>query len=106
MQFIYITANELGSNENWEPQNYNEKFSGPIRLREGLAKSKNLVAIRVLKHIGPKYALDYISKFGFERNRLPNDLSLALGSGNFSPAEVARSYGVLANEDILRNHII
>ena len=98
---IYITANELGSNENWEPQNYNEKFSGPIRLREGLAKSKNLVAIRVLKHIGPKYALDYISKFGFERNRLPNDLSLALGSGNFSPAEVARSYGVLANDGYL-----
>ena len=79
--YLYVTADELNSNENWEPQNYNEKFAGPIRLRDGLAQSKNLVAIRVLKHIGAKYAQDYISRFGFDSKKHPPYLSMALGVG-------------------------
>jgi len=99
---IYITANELGSNENWEPQNYDNKFSGAIRLREGLAKSKNLVAIRVLKHIGPKYALDYISKFGFDPKKHKPYLSMALGVGEVSALEMVAAYSVFANGGYLK----
>ena len=62
---LEVLAKDLGTNENWVPQNYNEKFSGPMRLREGLAKSKNLISIRILKHISPEYSLDYIARFGF-----------------------------------------
>ena len=99
---IYITADELGSNENWEPQNYNNKFLGAIRLREGLAKSKNLVAIRVLKHIGPTYALDYISKFGFNPKKHNPYLSMALGVGEVSALEMVAAYGVFANGGYLK----
>jgi len=99
---LYITADELNSNENWEPQNYNNKFSGAIRLREGLAKSKNLVAIRILKHIGPKYALDYISKFGFDTKKHKPYLSMALGVGEVSALEMITAYGVFANGGYLK----
>jgi len=100
--YLYITAKELGSNENWEPQNYNEKFSGPIRLRDGLALSKNLVAIRVLKNIGADYAQDYITRFGFEAKKHPPYLSMALGVGQATPLQVAAAYGVFANGGYLK----
>jgi penicillin-binding protein 1A len=100
--YLYITAKELGSNENWEPQNYNEKFSGPIRLRDGLALSKNLVAIRVLKKIGADYAQDYITRFGFDEKKHPPYLSMALGVGQATPLEVASAYGVFANGGYLK----
>ena len=85
----------------WRPENYTGKFYGPTRLREGLVQSLNIVSIKLLRELGLAKANDYISKFGFDRKRLPNDLSLALGSGNFSPAELARSYGVLASDGYL-----
>ena len=99
---IYITARELNTNENWEPQNYNEKYDGAIRLREGLAKSKNLVAIRVLKHIDPKYALDYITRFGFDKKKHSPYLSMALGVGQVTALEMLAAYGVFANGGYLK----
>ena len=96
-----IIFNDENLESYWRPENYTSKFYGPTRLREGLVQSLNIVSIKLLRELGISKANNYISKFGFERNRLPNDLSLALGSGNFSPAEVARSYGVLANDGYL-----
>ena len=99
---IYITAKELNTNENWEPKNYNEKYDGAIRLRQGLAKSKNLVAIRVLKHIDPKYALDYITRFGFDKKKHSPYLSMALGVGQVTALEMVAAYGVFANGGYLK----
>jgi penicillin-binding protein 1A len=84
------------------PKNYNEKFAGPIRLRQGLAKSKNLVAIRVLKHIGPDYAQDYISRFGFDSKKHPPYLSMALGVGEVTAMEMVTAYSVFANGGYLK----
>ena len=81
----------------WRPQNYTGKFYGPTSLREALIQSLNIVSIKLLREIGLKDAKSFISKFGFSESRLPNDLSLALGSGNFSPLEMVRAFGVIAN---------
>src|SRR5690606_14809887 len=82
----------------WRPENDSGRFYGPTRLREALVRSRNLVSIRVMQGIGISRAIDYISNtFGFERDRLPRDLSLALGSGAYSPLEMANAYAVLAN---------
>tara|TARA_B100000795_G_scaffold259861_1_gene235198 strand:+ start:1062 stop:3347 length:2286 start_codon:yes stop_codon:yes gene_type:complete len=99
---IYITARELNTNKNWEPKNYNKKYDGAIRLREGLAKSKNLVAIRVLKHIDPQYALDYITRFGFDKKNHSPYLSMALGVGQVTSLEMVAAYGVFANGGYLK----
>jgi len=96
-----IIFNDENLESYWRPENYTGKFYGPTRLREGLVQSLNIVSIKLLRELGLAKANDYISKFGFDRKRLPNDLSLALGSGNFSPAELARSYGVLASDGYL-----
>ncbi len=81
----------------WRPENYGGKFFGPTRLRTALYKSRNLVSIRLLRDIGIDFALDHIAKFGFDVERLPRGLSLALGSGVLTPLEVAAGYTVLAN---------
>ncbi len=81
----------------WRPENYSGKFYGPTRLRKALYKSRNLVSIRLLRSIGVKYATRYARKFGFDDNALPHDLSLALGSCEASPVEMARAFSVLAN---------
>ncbi len=81
----------------WRPQNYSGRFYGPTPLREGLAKSRNLVAIRVLDSIGVDAARDYVTRFGFERSRVPRDLSMSLGTGVFSPLEMAEAFAVIAN---------
>ena len=67
--------------EAWEPKNYDGKFDGPMRLRTALAKSKNLVTVRVLQAIGPQYAQDYITRFGFDPKLHPAYLTMALGAG-------------------------
>ena len=87
----------------WRPQNYTGEFYGPISLRDALIKSVNIVSIKLLREIGIKSSHEYISKFGFDVSRLPNDLSLALGSGNFSPAEMVRGYSVIANKGFISN---
>lgn len=90
----------------WRPENYSGKFYGPTRLREALVKSRNLVSIRILQSIGLRFATTYIQRFGFELKQMPYDLSLALGSGTFSPYQVARAYTVFANGGYLINPYI
>jgi penicillin-binding protein 1A len=93
---LEFSAEETGS-EAWQPKNYEGKFEGPMRLREALAKSVNLVAIRVLQAITPQYAQDYITKFGFDANRNPPYLTLALGAGSVTPMQILAGYSVFAN---------
>ena len=81
----------------WRPENYSGKFYGPTRLREALVKSRNLVSIRILQTIGLRYATNYLQRFGFERDSMPYDLSLALGSGSISPLQTVRAYAVFSN---------
>lgn len=91
-----ISAAETG-NKAWSPQNYENNFEGPVRLRTALAKSINTVAIRVLQAIGPSYAQSYITRFGFAAKDNPAYLTLALGAGSTTPWQLARAYAVFAN---------
>ena len=81
----------------WTPSNDDDKFDGPIRLREALVKSKNLVSVRLLDAIGVRYARDYVTRFGFAPDALPANLSMALGTASVSPMSMARGYSVFAN---------
>jgi penicillin-binding protein 1A len=81
----------------WTPSNDDGKFDGPIRLREALVESKNLVSVRLLDAIGVRYARDYATRFGFSPDALPNNLSMALGTAAVSPMDMARGYAVFAN---------
>jgi penicillin-binding protein 1A len=81
----------------WKPENFSERFYGPTRLREAMVNSRNLVSIRLLRNIGIEYARDYITQFGFERDELPANLSMALGSASVTPLAMARGYAVFAN---------
>ncbi len=91
----------------WEPKNYDGKFEGPMRLRQGLAKSKNLVSIRVLQAIGPRYAQDWATHFGFEADKHPAYLTMALGAGSVTPWLMLNGYSVFANGGYgLNLHII
>lgn len=93
---IVLEADQTGG-QRWEPRNYDGKFEGPMRLRMALAKSKNMVSIRVLEAIGPKYAQDYVGRFGFDPDKNPPYLTMALGAGVVTPWQMARAYGVFAN---------
>ena len=81
----------------WRPENYGSEFHGPTRLREALVKSMNLVSIRLLRAIGVGYATDSLNRFGFNGALMPHDLTLALGSGELSPLELAGGFTVFAN---------
>jgi penicillin-binding protein 1A len=81
----------------WEPKNYDGKYEGPLRLRTALAKSKNMVSIRVLQSIGTQYAQDYVTRFGFDAEKHPPYLTMALGAGSVTPWQMARAYAVFAN---------
>ncbi|MBD8614466.1 penicillin-binding protein 1A [Pseudomonas putida] len=81
----------------WRPKNDTNTFLGPIRLREALYKSRNLVSIRVLQSLGVDSTIDYISKFGFNKQDLPRNLSLALGTATLTPMEIATGWSVFAN---------
>ncbi|MCW5603264.1 MAG: penicillin-binding protein 1A [Burkholderiales bacterium] len=93
---LTFTAAQTGS-EPWEPKNYDGKFDGPMRLRTALAKSKNLVSVRVLQAITPQYAQDYVSRFGFDPKLHPPYLTMALGAGTVTPMQMLRAYSVFAN---------
>ena len=80
----------------WRPQNYTGEFYGLISLRDALTKSVNIVSIKLLRELGLDKTHNFLENFGFQKSRLPNDLSLALGSGNFSPIEMSRAYSVIA----------
>ena len=94
---IFLEAAKTGSGAAWEPKNYDGKYEGPMRLRTGLAKSKNMVSIRVLQGIGPTYAQDYITRFGFDPKLHPAYLSMALGVGSATPLQMASAYAIFAN---------
>lgn len=81
----------------WKPENYSGKFFGPTRLRLALTKSMNLVSVRLLRTIGANYTVSYLQRFGFRKDKLPNNLSLALGSASFTPIEVVSAFSVFAN---------
>ena len=85
----------------WRPQNYTGEFYGPISLREALTKSVNIVSIKLLRELGLDKTHNFLENFGFQKSRLPNDLSLALGSGNFSPIEMSRAYSVIATNGFI-----
>jgi penicillin-binding protein 1A len=80
----------------WEPKNYDGRYEGPISMRAALAKSKNMVSIRILQAIGPQYAQDYITRFGFDADRHPPYLTMALGAGSATPLQMARAFSVFA----------
>jgi penicillin-binding protein 1A len=92
-----VVFEDPGLEDVWRPENYTRKTYGPTRLREALAHSRNLVSIRLLHAIGVPYALDYASRFGFDAERLPRNLSLALGSGAVTPLQQARAFCAFAN---------
>jgi penicillin-binding protein 1A len=93
---FFVPAEKAGGDA-WEPKNYDGKFEGPMRLRVALAKSKNLVTIRVLQAIGPQYAQDYIARFGFDPKLHPAYLTMGLGAGSATPMQMATAYSVFAN---------
>ncbi|MET3439680.1 penicillin-binding protein 1A [Variovorax paradoxus] len=81
----------------WEPKNFDGGFEGPMPLRTALMKSKNLVTIRLLQSIGAPYAQDWITKFGFDKDKHPAYLPMALGAGSVTPMQMATAYSVFAN---------
>jgi len=93
---LYFSAAETGG-QAWEPKNYGGGFDGPMPMRTALMKSKNLVSIRILNNIGPKYAQGYVTKFGFDASRQPAYLPMALGAGQVTPLQMATGYSVFAN---------
>jgi penicillin-binding protein 1A len=94
-----IIFEDANLESSWRPENYTGKFYGPIRLREALVQSVNLVSIKLLREMGIPLTKNYLSRFGFPVSRLAPDLSLALGSSSFSPAEMVRAYSIMANSD-------
>jgi penicillin-binding protein 1A len=93
---LFFDADVTGS-QPWEPKNYDGQFDGPMSIRRGLAKSKNMISIRILQAIGPAYAQDWISHFGFEPEKHPAYLTMALGAGAVTPLQMASAYSVFAN---------
>lgn len=85
----------------WKPQNSDDKFGGPTRMREAMVTSRNLVSVRLLDAIGVKYARRYIQKFGFSAQSLPENLSMALGTSSAAPIAMSRGYAVFANSGFL-----
>ena len=93
---LTFSASQTGS-ESWEPKNFDGKFEGPMRMRTALAKSKNLVSVRILQSITPQYAQDYIGRFGFDPKMHPPYLTMALGAGNVTPLQMLGAYSIFAN---------
>ena len=93
---ITFDASQTGS-QAWEPKNYDNKYEGPMSMRKGLSKSKNMISIRILDRIGPAYAQEYVTRFGFDPEKNPPYLTLALGAGAVTPLQLAGAYAVFAN---------
>ncbi|MET3818404.1 penicillin-binding protein 1A [Burkholderia ambifaria] len=93
---LYFSAAETGG-QPWEPKNYGGGFEGPMSMRTALQRSRNLVSIRILNHIGTKYAQQYITRFGFDAERHPAYLPMALGAGQVTALQMAGAYSVFAN---------
>ncbi|TFW25565.1 penicillin-binding protein 1A [Duganella callida] len=93
---LELTGAETG-NEPWAPKNDDGKFDGPITMRRALAESKNVVSVRILRAITVPYAHNYLGKFGFDLSKHPKNLTMALGTGSVTPAQLAGAYSVFAN---------
>ncbi len=93
---LVIDPSQTGG-ESWTPKNYEGTYDGPMRMRDALAQSKNLVSIRILQAITPQYAQDYITKFGFDADKNPPYLTMALGAGSVTPMQMLGGYSVFAN---------
>ena len=93
---LFFDAGVTGG-QPWEPKNYDGKFEGPMTLRRGLAKSKNMISIRILQAIGAPYAQEWITRFGFDENKHPAYLTMALGAGSVTPMQMVSAYSVFAN---------
>jgi penicillin-binding protein 1A len=93
---LFFDAGSTGS-QPWEPKNYDGTFDGPIPLRRALARSKNMVSIRVLQAVGVDYARDWVTRFGFDREKHEPYLTMALGAGSVTPMQMATAYSVFAN---------
>ena len=92
-----VVFDDAGLEQQWRPENYSGKFFGPTRLREALTHSRNLVSIRILRDIGINYVRNFATRFGFNADALPKNLSLSLGSGSANPYQMATAYSVFAN---------
>lgn len=93
---IVYPASVTGS-QAWEPKNYDGKYEGPMTMRTALAKSRNMVSIRILEAIGTHYAQDYATRFGFDAGRHPAYLTMALGAGSVTPWQMVSAYAIFAN---------
>ncbi len=93
---LFFDAGVTGG-QPWEPKNYDGTFDGPMTLRRGLAKSKNMISIRVLQAVGAKNAQSWITRFGFEAEKHPAYLTMALGAGSVTPMQMVTAYSVFAN---------
>lgn len=92
-----IVIDEAGMEQAWRPKEDENRFDGPIRLREALAKSRNLVSVRLMRAIGGDYTWNYVQRFGFDKSQLPNDLTMALGTASLSPLQMVNGYSTFAN---------
>jgi penicillin-binding protein 1A len=93
---LFFDAGVTGG-QPWEPKNYDGKFEGPMTMRRGLAKSKNMVSIRILQAVGAQNAQEWITRFGFDQDKHPAYLTMALGAGSVTPIQMASAYSVFAN---------
>ena len=93
---LFFDAGVTGG-QPWEPKNYDGKFEGPMTLRQGLAKSKNMISIRILQAVGAQNAQEWITRFGFDEDKHPAYLTMALGAGSVTPMQMASAYSVFAN---------
>lgn len=93
---LFFDAGVTGG-QAWEPKNYDGKFDGPMTLRRGLAQSKNMISIRVLQATGARFAQEWVGRFGFDEDKHPAYLTMALGAGSVTPLQMASGYSVFAN---------
>ncbi len=92
-----VVIEGAGAEDMWRPENDAKHFYGPTRLRDALARSRNLVSIRILRALGVDYAVDYATRFGFDKDELPHNLTMALGTAQLTPVELTTGYAVFAN---------
>jgi penicillin-binding protein 1A len=92
-----VVIDAAGNDQGWRPKEIEGEFFGPVRLREALAHSRNLVSVRLVRDIGVEYTRDYVTRFGFDKTHVPDDLTMALGTAELSPLQVVTGYSAFAN---------
>ena len=103
---LFFDAGVTGG-QPWEPKNYDGTFEGPMTMRKGLAKSKNMISIRILQAVGTRNAQEWVTKFGFDEEKHPAYLTMALGAGSVTPMQMVTGYSVFANGGVrVQPHLI